>query len=91
MKKRDFIKEIAKKSQMSISDVDRVIKTFVDTLVENLVKGEVISLSGLGSFRVKSRKARPARNLKTNEIISVPAGKKINFRPTKTLKKVIQQ
>ncbi len=90
MKKLNFVKEIAKSVEMSVGDVDRTLKSFVNVLVENLKKGEVISLSGLGSFRVKSRKARPARNLKTNEAISVPAGKKINFRPTKTLKKMIQ-
>ncbi|MDI6756569.1 MAG: HU family DNA-binding protein [Endomicrobiia bacterium] len=90
MKKSQFIKEIARRSEEPAGKTDGIIKNFVSILVENLKKGEVISLSGLGSFRVKSRKARPARNLKTNEVISVPAGKKVYFRPTKLLKKAIQ-
>lgn len=90
MKKGEFVKQVAKKADCSVSVTDKILKAFVDVLVENLKKGEVVSFSGLGSFRVKSRKARLARNLKTNEIISVPSGKKINFRPTKTLKKMIQ-
>jgi DNA-binding protein HU-beta len=90
MKKNEFVKEIARQSDEPFARVSKVLKSFVRVLVENLKKGEVISLSGLGSFRVKSRKARPARNLKTNEVINVPAGKKIYFRPTKLLKKSIQ-
>ncbi len=90
MKKQEFVKEITGKTGISASETEKLLKAFIATLVENLKKGEVISLSGLGSFRVKSRKSRPARNLKTNASIMVPAGKKINFRPTKALKKAIQ-
>ena len=90
MKKNEFVKEISRQSGETVICVTKVLKTFVKVLVENLKKGEVISLSGLGSFRVKSRKARPARNLKTNEVINVPAGKKVYFRPTKLFKKEIQ-
>ena len=90
MKKNEFVREVARQSDEPSAKVSKVLKSFVRVLVENLKKGEVISLSGLGSFRVKSRKARPARNLKTNEVINVPAGKKIYFRPTKLLKKSIQ-
>ncbi len=90
MKKNEFVKEIARESDETVARVTKVLKTFVKVLVDNLKKGEVISLSGLGSFRVKSRKARPARNLKTNEVINVPAGKKVYFRPTKLFKSSIQ-
>jgi len=90
MKKPDFVRKIAEATGYPAQEVDRVLKAMVQCLQEALKNGEVISLSGLGSFRAKSRKAKPARNPKTGEIIQVPAGKKVSFKPTNTLRRIIQ-
>jgi nucleoid DNA-binding protein len=52
-----------------------------------LQSGEAISLSGLGSFRVKSRK-KPGHNPKTEEIIPIPPGKKCLLSPLSLLEKL---
>ncbi|MDR1662891.1 MAG: HU family DNA-binding protein [Endomicrobium sp.] len=56
----------------------------------NLKNGDVVSLSGLGSFKVKLKKAKQGRNPKTRELISIPEGKKVSFKPTTTLRRIIQ-
>lgn len=91
MKKPEVVKQVAGITNMNQGDVNRVIKSLIKVIQEAMVKGEVISLSGLGSFRAKPRKARQARNLKTKEIIPVPAGRKISFKPTATLRKMINK
>jgi nucleoid DNA-binding protein len=91
MKKPDIIKLVAKASGLTQSNCKKAIKALIIVIQDNLKKGEVISLSGLGSFRAKTRKARSARNPKTGEIIPVPAGKKVSFKPTAALKKTIQR
>jgi nucleoid DNA-binding protein len=90
MRKPDVVKIVAEVSGKTIGDTNLVIKALVKVIQSSLKKGEIISLSGLGSFKVKTRKARNGRNLKTGEIIPVPQGNKISFKPTTSFKKIIQ-
>ncbi|MDR1244201.1 MAG: HU family DNA-binding protein [Endomicrobium sp.] len=89
MKKRDIIKKVADVSGLTKGDVNKAIKALVKVIQTSLQSEEVISLSGLGSFRAKSRKKRLGRNPKTGEIIPIPPGKKVSFKPTTTLRKII--
>jgi predicted histone-like DNA-binding protein len=89
MKKPDVIKQVANVSGLTQGDANKAIKALVKVIQSTLKNGDVISLSGLGSFRVKPRKARQGRNPKTKEVIPIPCGKKVSFRPTATLKKII--
>jgi predicted histone-like DNA-binding protein len=90
MKKPDVIKQIAKVSGLTQSDSNKAIKALVKVIQIALKNDKAISLSGLGSFRTKSRKAKQGRNPKTREIILIPSGKKVSFKPTTTLRKIIQ-
>ncbi|MDR1087189.1 MAG: HU family DNA-binding protein [Endomicrobium sp.] len=89
MKKPDVIKQVADLSGLTQRDANKTIKALVKVIQSTLKNGDVISLSGLGSFRAKSRKARQGRNPKTGEIIPIPIGKKVSFKPTTTLRKII--
>ena len=91
MKKQDVIKQVAKYSGITQTDANLAVKALIRVIQENIQKGEIVSLSGLGSFRVKDRKARQGRNPRTNIIVPVPAGKKVSFKPTTTLRKLIQK
>ncbi|MDD2523902.1 MAG: HU family DNA-binding protein [Endomicrobiia bacterium] len=90
MKKPDVVKQVADYSGLTQTDANVAIKALVKVIQDNLKKGEIVSLSGLGSFRTKNRKARQGRNPKTGTIVPVPAGKKVSFKPTTTLRKLIQ-
>ena len=91
MKKPDVIEQISQMSGLTKGHVSKAIKALVTVIQNNLKKGETVSLSGLGSFKAKSRKARTGRNPKTGDVITLPAGKKVSFKPTITLKKIIQK
>ncbi|MEA5000461.1 MAG: HU family DNA-binding protein [Endomicrobiaceae bacterium] len=90
MKKPDVVKQVADCSGLTQTNANVAIKALVKVIQDNLKKGEIVSLSGLGSFRTKNRKARQGRNPKTGTIVPVPAGKKVSFKPTTTLRKLIQ-
>ena len=91
MKKPDVIKQVAENSGLTRGQANIAIKSLIKVIQDNLIKGETVSLSGLGSFRAKDRKARQGRNPKTGTIVPVPAGKKVSFKPTTTLRKLIQK
>jgi nucleoid DNA-binding protein len=89
VKKSDIIKQVATVSGLTQGDSNKAIKALVLVIQSSLRIGETVSLSGLGSFRTKSCKARQGRNLKTGEIISIPHGRKVSFKPTTALRKMI--
>ncbi|MBD3271536.1 MAG: integration host factor subunit alpha, partial [Elusimicrobia bacterium] len=67
------------------------IKALVGSIREAMKSGDKISLAGLGTFRAKSRKSRKGRNPKTGETIQIPEGRKISFKPSLSLKKLIKR
>jgi nucleoid DNA-binding protein len=90
MKKPDLlIKDVASIAGFPQRKANKAIKALVKVIQSTLKNGDVISLSGLGSSRVKSKKAKQGRNIKTKALIPIPAGKKVSFKPTATLKKTI--
>jgi nucleoid DNA-binding protein len=89
MKKPDVIKQVADVSGLTKGDVNKALKALVKVIQISLKNVEILSLSGLGSFRAKSRKERLGRNPKTGKIIPIPPGKKVSFKPTTTLRKII--
>jgi nucleoid DNA-binding protein len=89
MKKNEIIKYVSNMSGLTKSNSNKVIKSLIKVIQFSLKHGETISLSGLGSFKTKRCKAKKGRVIKTGEKILIPAGKKISFKPTKTLKKYI--
>jgi nucleoid DNA-binding protein len=91
LKKREMVKQIAELSGLSLGDANRAINSTVKFIQEAIRKGEIIFLSGLGSFRVKPCKAKKARNPRTGESILVPSGRKISFKPTKKLRTLINK
>ncbi len=69
---------------------NRVVKALIKVIAQSVQSGEKVTLSGLGTFRIKARKAKPARNLQTGETVYLPAGKKISFKPSLSFKRLLK-
>ena len=91
MKKPEFIELMVAHSGLTKVQIKKALKTLIKIIQDSLEKGETVSLSGLGSFRVKACKEKLGRNPKTGDTVPVPAGKKISFKPTVKLKKIIRK
>ncbi|HOW28410.1 MAG TPA: HU family DNA-binding protein [Elusimicrobiota bacterium] len=90
MKKAELVERIAKEARLSRSQSVWAVKSLVKAIRETIKNGGKISLSGLGTFKVKARKGRIGRNPKTAEPIQIPAGRKISFKPSLSLKKLVK-
>lgn len=90
MNKVQLIARVAQESKIKKSQAVRAIKGLVKVIRESVNSGDKVSLTGLGTFKVKPRKARKGRNPKTAEIIQIPQGRKISFKPSLSLKKLIK-
>lgn len=93
MSRPKLIKQlITKNSKLNRSEIDTVIEIFSNNIIKALKNGRKIELRGFGTFFVKKIKENySARNPKTGELIYVPEKNKVRFRPSKKLKKLINE
>ena len=79
MNKSDLIIKIVNlNSQINQKEIEKSVNTFFDTITISLTNSKKVELRGFGSFGVKKREARLARNPKTGSTVAVSA-KKISF------------
>ncbi|RJQ71726.1 MAG: HU family DNA-binding protein [Desulfobacteraceae bacterium] len=89
MNKSELINEIAKNLN-SKKEAEAALDSLLATLTQGLKKGEKITLTGFGTFKVSKRKARTGRNPQTGEKIKIKARKVPQFTSGKALKKAIE-
>ena len=90
MNKAQLIEAIAAKSELSKKDAEEALNAVVDAIKEALKAGDKVQLVGFGTFAVKARAARTARNSKTGATIEVAAAKVPTFAAGKALKDAVQ-
>ena len=75
---------------LSKADIEDSLNVLVDYVSDSLSKGDRIEIRGFGSFSVRKRKKRLARNPKTGNSITVPEKHHPYFRASKALKEVLK-
>ena len=79
LNKSDLIIKIMNlNSQINQKEIEQSVNTFFDRITISLTNSQKVELRGFGSFGVKKREARLARNPKTGSTVAVSA-KKISF------------
>ena len=86
MNKSELIAALAEKTDVSKKDAEKALNAFVDAVSASLAKGEKVQLIGFGTFDVKKRPARTARNPRTGAEIKIAASKAPAFKAGKALK-----
>lgn len=84
MTKADIVNEIAKKTGVDKTSVLATVESFMDVVKESLANDENVYLRGFGSFIVKRRAQKTARNISKNTTIIIPAHNIPAFKPSKT-------
>jgi len=84
MTKADIVNEISKNTGIEKVVVQRTVEEFMNTVKDGLVKGDNVYLRGFGSFIIKERAEKTARNISKNTTITIPAHKIPAFKPSKT-------
>ena len=88
MTKREIVNKIAKTLGLTQELVKEVVEGLLAELEEALIRGERIEIRNFGIFKTKITKPRIARNPQTGESISLPARRKVSFKPGKLLKRI---
>ena len=83
MTKADIVNEIAKNTGIDKVTVLTTVEAFMDAVKASLSKDENVYLRGFGSFIVKVRSEKTARNISKNTTIIIPEHKIPAFKPAK--------
>ena len=67
-----------------------VVESFMEQVMNAMADGENVYLRGFGSFIIKQRAAKTARNISTNTTIIVPAHSIPAFKPSKEFASTIK-
>jgi integration host factor subunit beta len=68
-----------------------VVDTVFESIKNALAKGEKVEIRGFGNFKLRSRRARKARNPKTGESVEVPPKKVPYFKVGKELREMVNR
>jgi len=85
MTKANIVSEIARNTGESREVVLRVVESAMESIKDSLGRGENVYLRSFGSFIIKERAAKTARNIAKNTTIKIPAHKIAAFKPSKEL------
>jgi DNA-binding protein HU-beta len=83
MTKSDVVNEIARQTGINREDVLRTVETFMEVVKDSLGRKDNVYLRSFGSFIVKERAEKTARNISKNVAITIPAHNIPAFKPAK--------
>ncbi len=86
MTKADVVNEVAKNTGIDKATVLKTVESFMEVVKDSLSKNENVYLRGFGSFVVKTRAQKTARNILKNTTIIIPAHTIPAFKPSKAFK-----
>ncbi|MBE6303909.1 MAG: integration host factor subunit beta [Bacteroidales bacterium] len=84
MTKAEVVNEIAKKTGIEKAVVLSTVETFMEVVKESLVNQEPVYLRGFGSFIIKERAEKTARDIHKETTLIIPAHNIPAFKPAKT-------
>ncbi len=87
MNKGELIANISESGQMTRAAARKALDTVLATMASAMQKGEKVTISGFGSFRVIDRAPQRGRNPQTGKPITIPARRVVKFKPAKKLAK----
>ena len=89
MNKSELVEAVAANTGASRADAQKNVDAVLDTITKTLKKGDRVAITGFGSFEVRKRAARTARNPQTGEAIKIKAGKVPAFKAGQGLKDAV--
>lgn len=73
------------------AEAKQLVERFFETIIERLVAGEMVKLSGFGVFEVRDKPQRPGRNPRTGEVVPIAPRRVVTFHASNKLKEAVAQ
>ena len=89
LSKAEIVENIYPLVKVSKKSIHKIVDLFFDQIKAGLVADRIIELRGLGTFELRTRKGRKARNPKTGDSVIVRNHAVAHFRPGRELKQKV--
>jgi nucleoid DNA-binding protein len=90
MNNKDFIAELSRRMGFTQDDTQRVMRTTIDAMSQNLQNGNTVLLPNFGTFEVKKRMERVVVNPSTRKRMLVPPKLVLGFKPVAAVKEKLK-
>ena len=91
MTKADIVKAVAQATGLEKTTVAATVESITETIKGSLIQGEPVFLRGFGTFGLKHRAAKPARNITKNTTVLIPETDVPYFKPAKEFKEAVKK
>lgn len=91
MTKADIVNEISRSTGIERTNVLETVEKFMEIVKDSLANGENVYLRGFGSFIIKKRSEKTARNISQNTTIIIPEHNIPAFKPSKVFMGQVKQ
>ena len=89
MNKANLVENLQAEGDFTKAQAEKVVEKIFSSIIDEITKGETVSIAGFGIFEAKKRAARTGRNPKTGETIQIKASVSPKFRPAKAFKDAV--
>lgn len=90
MTKAEIVSEISFKTGLDRKQVLNTVEALMESIKESMAKGEEVYFRGFGSFIIKQRAEKTARNISKNTTVIVPAHQIPAFKPCKEFMELLK-
>jgi len=91
MNQSELVDKVAQATALNQAVAGQAIRAVVKAILDALLDGEAVRVSGLGTFDVAARPARKGRNPQSGETIKIAASKAVRFRAGKAVKDALNE
>ena len=86
MNKAELVEEVAGKVGLTKKETNNVVDAITSAITDSLARNERVTLVGLGTFKVRRRKARTGVHPQTRERLDIPAKNVVRFKGGKSIR-----
>ena len=91
MTKAEIVAQISRQSGIEKAVVQTVVEAFMENVKESMIAGNDVFLRGFGSFIIKRRDEKTARNISKKTTIKIPAHNIPAFKPAKSFVNAVKE
>ena len=91
MTKAELVSSVAQATGIEKTTVAAAVESVMETIKGSIIQGEPVYLRGFGTFGIKHRAAKPARNITKNTTILIPESDVPSFKPAKEFKAAMKK
>lgn len=91
MTKKEIVRRISERADLTQLKTKEIVQWTFDAIIDTLIKDGRIELRNFGVFEVRRRKARRARNPRTNDRVDVPEKNVVTFQPGKEMEERVRR